>query len=270
LKKLVFADPMSEAVDRVFDISAVNISAGDYLLAIYGFALQIYCDFSGYTDMAVGAAILLGVKLPTNFQRPYIAASLVEFWTRWHITLSKWLRDYLYIPLGGNKSGYGQQAINLFITMALGGLWHGASWTFVLWGISHGAGISFTHAIRRFRGLQWLGRLPHFIKVLITFHFVAASWILFRSPDLQTAWRVAKGPFLAPWTDFMPFLTQNIFPLVLLTIFFITHRWDDHRTIRTAIKKLPKSLFWPALALIWMLAITVSQGSSAKFIYFDF
>lgn len=270
LKKLVFADPMSEVVNHVFDPNTVNLSGGEYLLSIYGFALQIYCDFSGYTDMAIGTAILLGVSLPTNFQRPYAATSVVEFWNRWHITLSKWLRDYLYIPLGGNRAGYRQQAINLFITMTLGGLWHGANWTFVIWGMSHGAGISVVHATRRFTVLRWLGRMPRLLKVLITFHFVAACWILFRAPNLHTAWRVASGPFVAPWTDSMPFVEQHIFPLVLLAVFFVTHRWDDHRTVRAITQKMPKALFWPALVLIWVLAITVSQGSSAKFIYFDF
>lgn len=270
LKKLMFADPMGELVDRVFAPDALNLSGGEYLIGIYGFALQIYCDFSGYTDMAIGTAILLGVRLPTNFQRPYVATSVVEFWTRWHITLSKWLRDYLYIPLGGNRAGYWQQAINLFITMALGGLWHGANWTFVLWGIAHGAGISVVHATRRFALLRWLGCMPRSFNVFITFHFVAASWILFRAPNLKIAWRVASGPFVAPWIDNMQFLEQNIFPLSLLTIFLLSHRWDNLRNVRSITQKVPKVIFWPVLALIWILAITVSQGSSAKFIYFDF
>ena len=127
VKKVVFADTVSETVERVFSPDASGLSRLDYLVGIYGFALQIYCDFSGYTDMALGSALLLGVKLPRNFSRPYLATSLIEFWTRWHITLSKWLRDYLYIPLGGNRLGYLRQWMNLLVTMGLGGLWHGAN-----------------------------------------------------------------------------------------------------------------------------------------------
>jgi len=270
LKKLVFADPVSEVVERVFSSSAENLNGVDYLIGIYGFALQIYCDFSGYTDMAIGAAILLGVRLPTNFQRPYVAISIVDFWTRWHITLSKWLRDYLYIPLGGNRHGYLRQSANLFITMGLGGLWHGASWTFVIWGLTHGMGISFVHAIRRFRALRWLGKLPRSLKIIVTFHFVSACWILFRAPDMATAWRVASGPFVSSWSNVGDTLQNHVFSLFLLTVFFLSHRWDDHQTIRKFVKRAPKAIFWPTIVLIWLLAMTVSQGSSAKFIYFDF
>lgn len=270
LKKLVFADSLSDVVGQVFLPGATSLTGPEYLLGIYGFALQIYCDFSGYTDMAIGSALLLGVKLPTNFQKPYASSSVVEFWTRWHITLSKWLRDYLYIPLGGNRSGYWRQTQNLFITMGLGGLWHGASWNFVLWGLAHGAGISFTHAVRKFSLLHWLGRLPRILRVVATFHFIIACWILFRAPDLSTAWRVVSGPFSAPWGDTAVFAIQQAFPITLIVAFLVTHRWDDHQTIRYITQRLPKALFWPLILLIWMLAITISQGSSAKFIYFDF
>ena len=112
------------------------------LLAIYGFAAQIYCDFSGYTDMAIGLALLLGFQLPQNFNRPYLALSLQDFWRRWHMTLSRWLRDYLYIPLGGNRGGVRRTYRNLMLTMLLGGLWHGAAWTFVIWGGIHGSALS--------------------------------------------------------------------------------------------------------------------------------
>lgn len=270
LKKLVFADSLSEVVEHVFQAGAVGLTKTEYLLGIYAFSVQIYCDFSGYTDMAIGTAIVLGVKLPTNFQRPYAAASVVDFWTRWHITLSKWLRDYLYIPLGGNRHGYGRQTWNLNITMALGGLWHGASWNFVLWGLAHGAGISFVHAVRRFSFLRWIGSLPRPVKILVTFHFVTASWILFRSPTLSTAWRVAAGPIVAPTGDTSAFALQYAFPITLIGVFLATHRWDDHQSVRLFTQRAPRALFWPVVLLIWILAITVSSGSSAKFIYFDF
>ena len=270
LKKLVFADSLSHIVEPVFQVSSVNLISLEYILAIYAFAIQIYCDFSGYTDMAIGLAITLGVKLPINFQQPYGSTSLIDFWKRWHITLSNWLRDYLYIPLGGNRVGYMRQALNLFITMVLGGLWHGASWNFVIWGAAHGIGIGFVHSIRRFNSLQWLGLLPKFLKVFITFHFVAMCWILFRSPDLATAWHVASGPFLASTKDSLGFLIQHKFQITLMCIFLFFHRWDSHQIIRSATKRAPRILIWTSIFLIWIVAITISEGSSSKFIYFDF
>jgi alginate O-acetyltransferase complex protein AlgI len=274
LKKLVFADPMAAFVDEVYVANAdgvVRLTSAQYLLAIYGFSLQIYCDFSGYTDMAIGLAILLGMRLPTNFVHPYTAASIVEFWRRWHITLSTWLRDYLYVPLGGNRLGRPRQISNVMITMVLGGLWHGANWTFVVWGFSHGTGIAAAHAWRwRRRASPRIVRAPRWLLTLVTFHFVTIAWIFFRAPDLGAAWRVMRGPFTAPSEPAAMFIGAHVFPLFLLAVFFLTHRWDSHRSIRGAVHRLPQSVYWPIILLIWMLAITVSAGSSAKFIYFDF
>jgi alginate O-acetyltransferase complex protein AlgI len=271
VKKVVFADSFGEVVERVFaPRSGAALSAADYLLAIYGFSLQIYCDFSGYTDMAIGAALVLGVKLPENFQRPYAAVSITEFWRRWHITLSRWLRDYIYIPLGGNRNGYARQMLNLLLTMAIGGLWHGANWTFVLWGVAHGAGLAFVRTLHRFRLLQHLSRIPRPLAILVTFHFVTALWILFRAPDLATAWRVAAGPFAAPWTQPAVFAAQNAFPLMLLGAFLLLHPWDSHPTMQGLVQRLPVAVSLPVLVVLWMLAVAVSHGSSAKFIYFDF
>ncbi len=269
LKKLVFADPMAEVVDAVYSAPDKH-SAADYLLAIYGFALQIYCDFSGYTDMAIGVALAIGVRLPTNFLHPYTSASLVEFWRRWHITLSTWLRDYLYIPLGGSRLGYRRQLVNIMVTMGLGGLWHGANWTFVFWGLLHGAGIAITHSFRHFGWDRFLGYVPRWVFVLITFHFVVLAWIPFRAPDMATAWTVLSGPFIAPWGDIPAFLSSHLFQLFLLVFFFALHPWDSHRQIRRIVSRLPGAILWPTIVLIWVLAITVSAGSSAKFIYFDF
>jgi alginate O-acetyltransferase complex protein AlgI len=270
LKKLVFADSLSEIVEPVFQVHSVKLTSLEYILAIYAFAIQIYCDFSGYTDMAIGLAITLGIKLPINFQQPYGATSLIDFWRRWHITLSNWLRDYVYIPLGGNRVGHMTQALNLFITMVLGGLWHGASWNFVIWGAAHGIGIGLVHSIRRFNSLKWLGLLPKFLKVFITFHFVAICWILFRSPDLATAWHVTSGPFLSNTKDSLGFLIQYKFQITLMCIFLFFHRWDNHQIVHSATKRAPRILIWISIFLIWIVAITISEGNSSKFIYFDF
>ena len=268
VKKLVFADQIAEMVDRTFNASNAAPGALEALLAIYGFSVQIYCDFSGYTDMAIGLALLLGVRLPNNFRQPYTASSLVDFWRRWHITLSFWLRDYLYIPLGGNRGGSVMEIRNILVTMVLGGLWHGANWTFVLWGLLHGIGLSFAHLKKRVLGDRF--RLPRPIAVLLTFQFVTFAWILFRAPDLYKASQIIVAPFSGGWPNTGDFATQNGFFLILIAVFLVAHRYDDHRRIRALVRYTRAEIFWPILGLLWVLAITVSQGSSAKFIYFDF
>ena len=270
LKKLVFADQIAGVVETVFDHDNPALTGLDYLLAIYGFAMQIYCDFSGYTDMAIGAALILGVRLPGNFTCPYTAASVAEFWRRWHITLSRWLRDYLYIPLGGNRHGSRREAVNLFVTMGLGGLWHGANWTFVLWGLFHGIGIAATHLLRHLGGATLINALPRWVAVLGTFHFVCIGWIIFRARDLETAVRVFRGPFVAPGASIINFADVHVFAIALLLIFFATHRWDHHRAIRKFVSAAPPAVLVPALIFIWVVSIAVSAGNSGKFIYFDF
>lgn len=268
VKKLVFADQIAEFVDRVYTPGNAVPSAPDALLAIYGFSLQIYCDFSGYTDMAIGLALALGVRLPNNFLRPYTAASLVEFWRRWHITLSFWLRDYLYIPLGGSRDGLVTEFRNILITMVLGGLWHGANWTFVAWGFLHGVGLAFVHLKNRILGDRF--RLPQIIAVLLTFHVVTFAWVLFRAPSIQSARMIMVAPFDEEWSNVLPFAAKNIFYLILMVVFLLFHRYDDHRRIRAFVRYTRAEILWPILAFLWILSITISQGSSAKFIYFDF
>jgi alginate O-acetyltransferase complex protein AlgI len=270
LKKLVFADSIATWVDTVY-ASSEGITALGYMLAIYGFSLQIYCDFSGYTDMAIGLAILLGVKLPLNFRHPYSAISIIDFWRRWHITLSNWLRDYLYISLGGNRAGYVRQALNVFITMTVGGLWHGASWTFVIWGAMQGMGIALVHGFRKVMGPHSIiFKLPKFFWVFITFHFVTFCWILFRAPNLDVAYRVMLGPFMAPKGNLSDFINEHLFQIILLGLFFITHRFDSHQTIRRFVSRSPKTVLWLAIGLCWLLAMTMNISSSEKFIYYDF
>jgi alginate O-acetyltransferase complex protein AlgI len=266
VKKLVFADTLAAAVDGVFAANA-NPSGWDYLLALHGFSLQIYCDFSGYTDMAIGLAYILRIRLPTNFLRPYTASSIVEFWRRWHITLSFWLRDYLYIPLGGNRRGYVRQIINLLITMLLGGLWHGAAWTFVIWGGLHGLALAAVHVMRtRLKRLI----VPAWIGTILTFYFVSIAWVYFRAPSVSIAHRVLAGPFAAPWPEFASFASQHVFELLLVAVFFLTHRFDRHAYARIAVARINAGIVWAVVILLFVLAISTSLGSSAKFIYFDF
>jgi alginate O-acetyltransferase complex protein AlgI len=266
LKKLVFADQIGRTVDAIYASHDV-LSAWEYWLAIYGFSAQIYCDFSGYTDMAIGLAYVLHVRFPNNFARPYLSTSLTDFWRRWHITLSHWLRDYVYIPLGGSRGGLGSTIRNIIVTMVLGGLWHGANWTFVLWGLAHGVGMGGQRIVAAaFPSL----RLPKLLALLVTFHFVAFAWILFRSPTLTTAADVFSGAFVSNWSLAPDVLAERTFVLALLAVFFATHCFDSHARLRLLARKVPPQLFWPVMVVLWVLAITISQGSSSNFIYFDF
>lgn len=190
LKKFLIADYLAETlINRVFDLPKLY-SGTEVLMGVYGYALQLYYDFSGYTDIAVGSALLLGIKLPINFNRPYAAQNIADFWRRWHISFSNWLRDYLYFSLPGLRSRwkiftYG----NLILTMAIGGLWHGASWTFLIWGLWHGSGLAAQRWWQVMRGNPPLSAHPatRFLKGVVTFHFVLLGWIFFRASNLATA-----------------------------------------------------------------------------------
>lgn len=269
-KKGILADPIAEFVDRVFEAAPLTLGALDYLSAIYGYSIQIYCDFSGYTDMALGVALVLGVRLPINFRQPYLATSFVDFWKRWHLTLSSWLRDYLYIPLGGNRRGFLNQARNVFITMFLGGLWHGAGWTFVAWGVFHALGIITWHAFRRFAGNKMLSKIPRWVSILLTFNLVTVCWVFFRAPDFSTALMVLSGPFRAPLGDIAGFASGNLFILFIMLAFAITHRLDDYRRIVLFSRRRPAKVVIGLIVFIAVLTITLGSGNSRDFIYFDF
>jgi alginate O-acetyltransferase complex protein AlgI len=200
-KKTLIADNLAPFADAIFNAAGRGVHLGptDAWLGTLFFAFQIYFDFSAYSDMALGSSVMLGIRLPVNFHSPYKAASIIEFWRRWHISLSAFLRDYLYIPLGGNRHGRGRRTLNLFITMLLGGLWHGANWTFMLWGGLHGLYLGINHAFRRAtKGLtpSPVLRLPlHIASVALTFAATTLAWIVFRAPDIASARNVAGGLF---------------------------------------------------------------------------
>jgi D-alanyl-lipoteichoic acid acyltransferase DltB (MBOAT superfamily) len=187
LKKLLIADYLGGSlVNRVFDTP--NLYSGmEVLIAVYVYSLELYYDFSGYTDIARGCGMLMGVKLPINFDRPYTAVNMADFWRRWHITFSNWLRDYLYFSLPGKRTRVGPY-LNLVITMLLGGLWHGATWPFAIWGLLHGAALAITRAWQAWRGRRpALGWLTRAICVFCTYQFVCLTWIFFRSPSTNAA-----------------------------------------------------------------------------------
>jgi D-alanyl-lipoteichoic acid acyltransferase DltB (MBOAT superfamily) len=188
-KKLGIADHVSEVADRLFTAAmTAPASAAEAWAAASAFTLQIYFDFSGYSDMAIGLALMFGLRMPFNFDAPYRATSIRDFWRRWHMTLSRFLRDYLYIPMGGNRGGGIMQARNVMLTMLLAGLWHGANWTFVVWGGLQGAALAINGAWAR---AGW--RMPAPLGWLLTMLFVMAGWVLFRAPDFATAWTLLRG-----------------------------------------------------------------------------
>jgi alginate O-acetyltransferase complex protein AlgI len=200
-KKVVIADNLAQFVSPVF----AHLDAGGSVttpwawLATLAYTLQIYFDFSGYSDMAIGLALLFGIRLPVNFRSPYRASSIIEFWRRWHITLSRFLRDYLYIPLGGNRLGEQRRYINLMVTMLLGGLWHGAGWNFLVWGGLHGAYLSINHLWRGWRGGDKPGAVTGFVATgvswVITFAAVVIAWVFFRARTMAGAWQMLGGLF---------------------------------------------------------------------------
>ena len=187
VKKVAFADYLAlNVVERVFERPEL-FSSLECLVAVYAYAFQIYFDFSAYSDIAIGSAKMLGYHMPENFNAPYTARNLQEFWHRWHMTLSTWLRDYLYIPLGGSRHGAWKTYRNLFLTMLLGGLWHGASWTFVVWGAMHGVGLALTRMYQRGRENTTPNRWLEPFGVFFTFHYVCLAWIFFRAPSFEVA-----------------------------------------------------------------------------------
>ena len=198
-KKSLIADNLAPFADAIFNAAGRGAPLGftDGWLGTLFFAFQIYFDFSAYSDMALGSSVMLGIRLPVNFHSPYKSASIIEFWRRWHISLSAFLRDYLYVPLGGNRKGRRVRYLNLFITMLLGGLWHGANWTFMLWGGLHGFYLSINHAFRHLtkgRTAPAALRLPlHMASVLLTFVATSLAWIVFRAPNLASARNVMSG-----------------------------------------------------------------------------
>lgn len=216
--KIVVADNMAFVCNGIFAAPADQIGGIDRIVGIYAFAFQIYGDFYGYSSIARGISRWMGIDLMANFRMPYFARSPSDFWSRWHISLSSWLRDYLYIPLGGNRGSRLFTYRNLMLTMLLGGLWHGAGWTFLIWGLLHGVGLVVGRFIRDRRGPQApVGRLARFIRIAFTFHLVCVGWVFFRAVDLDRALEVF-GALGGSWTS-APSLDGGVVALLVLGMF---------------------------------------------------
>lgn len=270
VKKVVLADTMGVYADAVFAAPARYSSLG-LLFGIYAFAFQIYFDFSAYSHIAMGSARLLGVRFTKNFDLPYLAIDISDFWRRWHITLSTWLRDYLYIPLGGSRKGEARTYANLLITMILGGIWHGASWTFVVWGAYHGTLLAVTRMVRsRFSAARAAAFVASYrlLLVAVTFHLVCAGWVFFRAPTLAVAFEIFRRLIGHGW-----FLTVDAVWIAVLTagamagqsfIDYIRPRWGSviaHARPRWDVAYVSATVL--CLILFGFSGIT-------KFIYFEF
>jgi len=263
-KKAVIADAFAVWANNGYD-NAVALTLLNAWVVSLSYTFQLYFDFSGYTDMAMGAALMCNIRLPLNFNSPYKALSIQDFWRRWHMTLSRWLRDYLYIPLGGNRKGPGRTYLNLFLTFLLGGLWHGAGWTFVIWGALHGAATAL-HKFWQDAGM----RMPRFFGWLCTFLFVHVAWVFFRAPDLPKAEDMLKGlvGMNGITGDAQEIYTALPETLVMLVVFFFI-------AVRS-----PNSMEWAArfrTTTRWALAggliagvAILGMGRVTEFLYFNF
>jgi len=274
-KKVVVADSLAPLVEMPFANPGIY-DGMTLLLTVYFYAFQIYCDFSGYTDIALGCAKILGFDLGVNFDRPYFSRGFSEFWTRWHISLSSWLRDYLYIPLGGNRWGDGRTALNLMVTMLIGGLWHGARWTFVVWGGLHGSYLLIERMIRpKLEALVARLRLPRpligLLAWLVVFHAVTFAWIFFRSQSFGAATQMIVGIATRTLPSFAQvqhrFLLGKAFAVIVVVL--LVEVASFHKRIVETVRAQPVLRFAGATLLLWGIAL-FGTFSGANFIYFQF
>jgi len=284
-KKVVIADRLAIVVDSVYNQPQGHNSLS-LIIATFFFSFQIFCDFSGYSDMAIGAARIMGFKLMTNFNKPYQSKSIHEFWKRWHISLSSWFKDYFYISIGGNRVTISRWYLNLFIVFLVSGLWHGANWTFVIWGALHGFYIVFGLITKKFRentaNLFHLDKFP-FLQVITTFLLVSFAWIFFRAKDLDTALYIGKNIFTGLPNIFQKIITSqpilenlgiseiDLFRSFLLIIFLeLVHYIDNKKRISELLLKSHVIVRWTVYYGLILLTIFYGVFEKRQFIYFQF
>jgi alginate O-acetyltransferase complex protein AlgI len=267
IKKACIADGVAPTVDRYFAHPA-NFTATSAWIGVLFYAIQIYCDFSGYTDMAIAAARLLGYQLPNNFQFPYFARNVSDFWRRWHISLSSWLRDYLYIPLGGNRGSRGFAYRNVMITMLLGGLWHGAAWTFVIWGALHGLALLIHREWTRLtEGFKWAARAMRWFAWPITIYAICVAWIFFRAHGLNDAVTILKQFTLFHGGGNEHF--HRWFLFVVGALAFI-HWLNSRRWFAESWRQWPAPVFAAAYGCTFAVVLLFVPPHYTPFIYFQF
>ncbi len=274
-KKAIISNYISlNFVDRIFDAPTLYTGL-ENLFGVYGYALQIYCDFSGYSDMAIGIALLIGFKFCLNFDSPYQSKNITEFWRRWHMSLSSWLRDYLYISLGGNRKGQLRTYINLFLTMLLGGLWHGAAFKFILWGGLHGMGLA-VHKYFRSMKFPWLEKESWWTKLVgvsLTFHFVCFCWIFFRATSMETAgqmiWQIAAHFSPQVFGDFIAGYSTVLWLMALgYVLHFLPHSLE--LKAEQFVTAMPMAGKVALTVTIIVLVIETKSAGIQPFIYFQF
>lgn len=262
-KKVVIADRLAMFTDPVFnDLS--NSNGISVLVATIFFAFEIYCDFSGYTDIAIGLSNMMGISLMENFKNPYTSKSINEFWTRWHISLSTWFRDYLYIPLGGNRTKYARWMLNILIVFALSGLWHGASWNFIIWGLLHGSMIIIEKLLGK---INIKFQIPSIIKLLFTFSFACFAWLFFRIKEIDDVFIAFNHLINLDISESLPKVFNNIellFAFLLIIILLFTERYINRYFIRR------KSMLILTTFSIFLLCYLFGEFYFKQFIYFQF
>ena len=270
-KKVVIADRLAIFVDLVYS-NPTNYTGLMVLVATYAFAIQIFCDFSGYSDIAIGAARVMGYHLNLNFDRPYMAQSIREFWQRWHISLSTWFRDYLYIPLGGNRVGKWRWQLNLFLVFLISGLWHGANWTFAIWGMLHGLYFLVGIGTADFRAnfMSKLNRWPktqQSIAIFTTFHLVTFAWIFFRANTVSDAFLLIRNMVRLTTAEIIA--TCLIFLLIFMLGRLVSTQ-ESLQTLRVKLRAYPRWLRWTAYASLILLMMNFGVAQEVPFIYFQF
>ena len=278
VKKAIIGDFIgANLVDLIF-AEPTRFTGLENLFAVYGYAMQIYCDFSGYSDMAIGIALLLGFRFNINFDSPYQSGNITEFWRRWHISLSTWLRDYLYIPLGGNRKGQIRTYVNLLVTMLLGGLWHGAAVRFILWGAIHGVALALHKLYMQiFDALGWRRKKPlkiqRFLGQIITFHLVCFAWIFFRADSMETALSVITqiSDHFTPEV-FLQFVVGYKNVLLLLLLGYLLHFTSKKQELRfrSWLTDLPFIGQVCLFIVTVFLLIQIRSADAQPFIYFNF
>ncbi|MDH4202550.1 MAG: MBOAT family protein [Phycisphaerae bacterium] len=272
-KKVVIADNLAMYVDSVYN-NAQHHTGPTFLLATYFFAFQIYCDFSGYSDIAIGSAKILGYDLMQNFRQPYFATSTVDFWRRWHISLSTWLRDYLYIPLGGNKKSRNRMYINLLITMLLGGLWHGAVWTFVLWGAIHGillivSKVTFSWREKICERIGVPKPIVTILRIIITFNLICLTWVFFRANTVEDAFYILTH-LTQGWPNLYYSLPSCFYGALGIIVLLLVQCVQTKREILPLIAKQHIVARWTFYVIFFFSIVMLGIRNGAQFIYFQF
>lgn len=272
VKKAVIADYIAQYNDLIFNDPTLYTGV-QTLMGVLGYTMQIYCDFSGYSDMAIGLALIMGFKLGINFDSPYQSRNLTEFWRRWHISLSSWLRDYLYIPLGGNRKGTFRTYLNNFLTMLIGGLWHGAAWKFIFWGAMHGVGLAVHKASK-----PWLSKIPdnfftNFIFWAITFIYVSLLWVFFRAADFSDSILIIQNIFVDfQWNQIPQFFEARMVWCIMMIALIIFHFIPQSVADKVQIAFIKSPWIVKLLCFLCVVQCVVEFMSEevAPFIYFQF